>query len=230
VSGGRPDVAVCVCGDELVAGTGDPRALGWVGRVAARTPQEHVRLTTYALAVPAETTGGLAARWEAETSSRLGADGRLVLGLGIADLRDGTSLARSRLNLANVLDAATARSLPTFVVGPPPVLPDGPDSAHATTVGTLSEAFADVCERRRVPYVDTFTALRGHDEWFADLAASDGRVPGQAGYGLLAYLVLHGGWSQWWLGASSVPPSGPAGPSGPSGPPGSGAAEPPASW
>jgi acyl-CoA thioesterase I len=203
VSGARPDVALCVCGDELVAGTGDPRALGWVGRVVARTPQEHVRVTAYPLAVPAETTGGLALRWESETAPRLGTNGRLVLGLGIADLRDGTSLARSRLNVANVLDAAAARSLPTFVVGPPPVLPEGPDAAHARTVGPLSDAFADVCERRRVPYVDTHAALSTHDEWFADLAASDGRVPGQAGYGLLAYLVLHGGWSQWWLGGAT---------------------------
>lgn len=194
----RPDVALCVLGDELVAGTGDPRALGWVGRVVARTDQEHVRVTVYPLAVSAETTGGLVGRWEAETARRLSSHGRLVLGLGIADLRDGTSLARSRLNLANILDAAAARSLPTLVVGPPPVLGDGPDAAHAATVGPLSAAFADVCERRRVPFVDTFAALRAHDEWFTDLAASDGRVPGQVGYGLLAYLVLHGGWQPWW--------------------------------
>lgn len=201
----RPDGALCVLGDELVAGTGDPRALGWVGRVVARTDQDLVRVTAYPLAVPAETTAGLAARWEAETARRLGAHGRLVLGLGIADLRDGTSLARSRLNLANVLDAAAARGVPTLVVGPPPVLRDGPDAAHAATVGPLSDAFADVCERRRVPFVDTYVSLRAHDEWFTDLAASDGRVPGQVGYGLLAYLVLHGGWQPWWTTAGLGP-------------------------
>ena len=27
-------------GDELVAGYGDPRALGWAGRVMARTPRD----------------------------------------------------------------------------------------------------------------------------------------------------------------------------------------------
>ena len=191
-------MAVCVLGDELVAGTGDPRALGWVGRVVARTPQEHVRVTTYPLAVPGQTTGDMTTRWEAETGPRLGASGRLVLGLGIGDLRDGTSTARSRLNLANVLDAAAARSLPCFVLGPPPVLPDGPDAAHASTVGPLSDAFAEVCERRRVPFVDAHASLRANEEWAADLRASDGRLPGQVGYGLLAYLVLHGGWAQWW--------------------------------
>lgn len=193
----RPDVSLCVLGDELVAGTGDPRALGWVGRVVARTDQSEVRYTAYPLAVPGETTTGMAARWEQETSLRLGARGRLVLGLGLADLRDGMSMARSRLNLANVLDAADQRGLPTFVVGPPPVLPDGPDAALAAALPALSDAYADVCERRRVHYVDVHAALRAHDEWFADLAASDFRVPGQAGYGLLAYLVLHGGWAGW---------------------------------
>jgi acyl-CoA thioesterase-1 len=28
-------------------------------------------------------------------------------------------------------------------------------------------------------------------------ASGDGIHPGQAGYGLIAWLVLHGGWDQW---------------------------------
>lgn len=196
-------MAVCVLGDELVAGTGDPRAMGWVGRVVARTPADRVRVTAYPLAVPGQTTGDMVARWEAEAGPRLGTAGRVVVAPGIADLRDGTSTARSRLNLANVLDAAASRSWPSLVVGPPPVLPDGPDAAHVTAVRTMSEAFSEVCERRRVTYVDTHTSLVGHEEWYADLRASDGRVPGQVGYGLLAYLVLHGGWAQWWTTATT---------------------------
>jgi acyl-CoA thioesterase-1 len=190
-----------VLGDELVAGRGDARALGWVGRVEARTPQDAFRLTPFPLAVPGETTVGLAARWDAETAPRLGAAGRLVLAPGVGDLREGVSLARSRLNVANVVDAAQSRGLPVLVVGPPPVLAGGPDAPLSSQVPALSQALADLCERRRVPYVDTHTALAGHGDWEADLAASDGRVPGQAGYGLLAYLVLHGGWYPW-LGAA----------------------------
>ncbi|MFC3690074.1 GDSL-type esterase/lipase family protein [Aquipuribacter hungaricus] len=187
---------MCVLGDELVAGTGDPRAMGWVGRVAARTPQEGFRLTSHALGVPGETTSGMAARWAAETGPRLGQDGRLVLGLGHADLRAGTVTARSRLNVANVLDACGERGLPALVVGPPPVLPGGPDGALAGPLRGLADAFTEVCDRRGVPYVDLLAGLSGNADWEADLAASDGRVPGQTGYGLIAYLVLHGGWDR----------------------------------
>lgn len=185
---------ICVVGDELVAGAGDPRGLGWVGRVTARTPAEPPPLVM-TLAVPGETTTALSARWEAETALRFGASPdphHLVVGLGRADLAAGVSLARSRLNVANVLDVAEQRRISTFVVGPPP-------GAHEDTdrQAELSAAFADVARRRGVPYVDTWSPLVHHEQWLADLASGDGRVPGQAGYGLMAWLVLHGGWHRW---------------------------------
>ncbi len=102
------------------------------------------------------------------------------------------SLARSRLNLANILDVAEARRISTFVVGPPP----GPHG-DAEQQAELSAAFADVAGRRRVPYVETYGPLARHDQWLADLAAGDGSCPGQAGYGLMAWLVLHSGWHHW---------------------------------
>jgi hypothetical protein len=54
-----------------------------------------------------------------------------------------------------------------------------------------------------VPYIDTFTPLVSHEDWLTDLAAGDGRHPGQAGYGLIAWLVLHGGWTRF-LGVSDA--------------------------
>ena len=187
---------VCVVGDDLVAGIGDPRALGWVGRVVARTSRENGPVTAFPLGVPGETTAGLLVRWRDETARRFGDDpswARLVLGLGVHDLASGVSLPRTRLKLANVLDEAHARGLPAFVVGPPP----GLDAAMNPRVAELSAAFADVCQRRRVPYVDTYIPLAGHEDWMADLYAGDGVHPGQAGYGLMAWLVLHGGWHAW---------------------------------
>ncbi len=187
---------ICVIGDELVAGAGDPKALGWLGRVMARTPLDPAPVVM-PLAVPGETTAGLAARWEAEVMLRLGPEPvpgthHLVVALGRADLAAGVSLARSRLNLANVLDTAESRRLATFVVGPPPGAHDDPESQ-----AELSAAFADVATRRRVPYVETYAPLARHEQWLADLAGGDGHTPRQAGYGLLAWLVLHSGWNRW---------------------------------
>jgi acyl-CoA thioesterase-1 len=200
--GGREQgLRVCVVGDDLVAGIGDARSLGWVGRVSARTPRDEVALALFPLGVPDETTAGLLARWREEAFRRFAGaaagDCRLVVGLGRHDVYAGVSLPRSRLNLANILDECGSRGLPVFVVGPPP----GPYDRLNASIAELSAAFADVCVRRGVPYVDTFTPLVAHEEWLTDLAAGDGVHPGQAGYGLLAWLVLHGGWHTW-LGLS----------------------------
>ncbi len=119
-------------------------------------------------------------------------DNRLVIGLGRHDLDAGLSVARSRLNLANVLDVAESHRLPTFVVGPPPG-----HAQDAERLAELSHAFSDVANRRRVPYVDTFSPLVTHEQWLADLAQSGNGFPGQAGYGLMAWLVLHTGWHAW---------------------------------
>lgn len=135
-------------------------------------------------------------RWppggSASFAPRLGERTWLVVAPGAGDLASGTSLARSRLNLANILDAAHAAALPTLVVGPAP-RSDLPRERQQE----LLHAFSDVCGRRRVPYVDTYSPLVDHEQWASDLAAGDGVHPGQAGYGLLAWLVLHHDWYDW---------------------------------
>ncbi len=67
---GEKQVRICVVGDALVSGVGDPKALGWVGRVAARTPQDEIALSVYTLGVPGENTADLGARWWEEASRR----------------------------------------------------------------------------------------------------------------------------------------------------------------
>ncbi|ACZ31505.1 acyl-CoA thioesterase I precursor [Xylanimonas cellulosilytica DSM 15894] len=187
------ETRICVVGDELSVGVGDPRALGWVGRVMARSRFERPAMH-FTLAVPGETTSGLGARWEAETVPRFGreTENRLVIALGRHDVTAGLSIARSRLNLANILDVAASAQVQCFVVGPPPGNP-----VDGAAIEDLSDAFADVASRRRVPYVDTYTPLAQHEQWLADLAQNGSLYPGQAGYGLMAWLVLHTGWHAW---------------------------------
>lgn len=197
---------ICVVGDELVAGAGDPRALGWLGRVIARTDFPAPPLVM-PLVRPAETTADLQRRWEDECFPRFasGVDNRLIVGVGTADVGAGVSPARARLDLANIVDRATSRRVRSLVVGPPPLAGVDPKGLRA-----LTRALAHVCARRQVPYVETFRPLESHDQWNEDMEASrarrsDGTVlPGQAGYALLAWLVLHEGWYQW-IGADPRP-------------------------
>lgn len=191
----RRDVRICVVGDSYVTGYGDPKGLGWIGRVVARTPPDQVDLTVHHLGIRGDSTVGVLERWREETRRRLhpGVDNRLLLAVGANDVGQGVSLARTRLNLANVVDDAIADGLQPFVVGPAPWL----DPAANDRLQVVVDAERDVCERRGVPFVDCFTPLLSHEQWFADLAAGDGIHPGQAGYGLLAWLVLHCGWPQW---------------------------------
>jgi acyl-CoA thioesterase I len=204
----NPDsrIRIIALGDELLAGVGDARALGWLGRAVASEQGADSRLDVFSAALPAETSAELAERWDADVQRRFSkqgqADGsvdhRVVLAMGRADVEAGLSLARSRLNLAKILDGLERLRIPAFVVGPTP------SRVPATTaaVRELSGAFEDVCSRRRIPYVDTLGGLLGHEQWESDLARSAGDHPGQTGYGLIAWLVLHGGFGRW-LGTSS---------------------------
>ncbi len=180
-------------GDELITGVGDSRALGWTGRVLAHTSFPGA-LTPISLAFPGEDTATLTKRWESEVIPRIDrdADNRLVIGLGSYDIDKKISATRSRLHLANLLDNANRLQLKPFVVGPPP----RPD-ADSNTLRLLSAAYAEVCTRRAVPYVETFTPLNQHEQWNTDTAISGNRIPDQAGYGLISWLVLHKGWYQW---------------------------------
>lgn len=187
-------IRLAAVGDELLAGHGDPRALGWFGRVLARTPRDGVALEPYVLARPAEGTESLADRWLEEAGRRFDdyQENRLVIGLSDQDAELGLSTARSRLNLANILDGASQLSVPVLVVGPPA----GLDPERNQRLSELNTAFADVTTRRRHVYVDTFSPLLNHEQWRNDLATNEGK-PGQAGYGLIAWLVLHRGWFGW---------------------------------
>ncbi|WP_426561818.1 GDSL-type esterase/lipase family protein [Angustibacter sp. McL0619] len=199
---GRRDVRICVVGSSMALGYGDPKALGWVGRVQARTPQDEIDLTVHNLGVRGDTTAGVVERWRSEVGRRTtgGADNRLVVSVGAGDVDTGLSLARTRLNLANVVDEAAADGLKPFVVGPPPRA----DQSFNDRLRAVVDAERDVCERRSVPFVDCFEPLLAHEQWITDLSTGDGVHPGQAGYGLLAWLVLHCGWPEW-LGLEPLP-------------------------
>jgi acyl-CoA thioesterase-1 len=195
VNEGPRDIALVFIGDAYVAGYGDPKGLGWVSRVVGRTAHADVDITAYQLGVRDETSADVLARWRTECPPRWKgrSEKRLVVAVGHNDAVSGMSTARVRLNLANILDDAAASGVAAFAVGPTPTL----DADLNARLEIVVEAQADVCARRGVPYVDCYRPLVSHEQWHSDLGAAGGVYPGQAGYGLIAWLVLHGGWDQW---------------------------------
>lgn len=186
---------VIVLGDQLVTASGDPKGMGWVGRVQARTPQVDPTIELITLPFPDDTSLTLNKRWLAEVQPRQNQLGRtqIAIALGHHDIRAGISTSRSRLNLATVLDEAIKYGLEPFVIGPVP----HKESALNTDIEQLSWGFEDVCARRNVPYVDCFHPLLGHEGWNNELQNSPSGLPGQVGYGLIAWLVLNRGWNAW---------------------------------
>lgn len=187
-------IRIVAVGDERLGGIGDPRALGWYGRVLARTSADDVRVESYSLPAPEETIEGISLRWFDEAKRRFGkdADNRLVVALNDRDIDQNQSTARSRLNLANILDSASQNNIRVFVVGPVPSI----DEERNMILSDLNTAYADVTTRRNHVYVDAFNPLVGHDNFRRDLEANGGQL-GQTAYGLVAWLVLHRGWYQW---------------------------------
>jgi len=195
VNEGPRDIALVFIGDAYVAGYGDPKGLGWVSRVVGRTAHADVDITAYQLGVRDETSADVLARWRIECPPRWKghSEKRLVVAVGHNDAVNAMSTARVRLNLANILDDAAASGVAAFAVGPTPTL----DADLNARLEIVVEAQADVCARRGVAYVDCYRPLISHEQWHSDLGAAGGVYPGQAGYGLIAWLVLHGGWHQW---------------------------------
>lgn len=189
---------VVILGDELLAGAGDPKGLGWIGRVQARLPQ-NADVALFPLAMVNETTSDLLARWRTEAMPRFSpeTDNYLVISLSAADIAAGLTISRSRLNLASLMDDAAREGVKLFVIGPSPSTVFELDQE----IEHLNAGFEDVVKRRQIPYVDCFRPLREHEGWVQEVEIHPRKLPGQVGYGLIAWLVLNKGWFEW-LGLS----------------------------
>lgn len=185
---------VVILGDELLSGAGDPKGLGWLGRVQARLPQnEDVAL--FPLAMVNETSSELLERWKTEAMPRFSpeTENYLVIALSTADIKAELTISRSRLNLASLLDDAAREGVKIFVIGP---TPSGVAELDFE-IDQLNAGFEDVVKRRQIPYVDCFRPLKDHEGWLQEVSVHSRKLPGQVGYGLMAWLVLNKGWFEW---------------------------------
>jgi acyl-CoA thioesterase I len=185
---------VVILGDELLTGAGDPKGLGWLGRVEARLPQGD-DVAFFPLAMVNETSAALLERWRTEALIRFSpeTENYLVLSLGAADIQAGVTISRSRLNLASLLDDALREGIKIFVVGPGPT----GVAEYDYEVEHLSAGYEDVVKRRNIAFVDLFKPLKEHEGWLQEVSNHPRRLPGQVGYGLIAWLVLNKGWFEW---------------------------------
>jgi len=187
-------IRVVILGDELLTGAGDPKGLGWLGRVQARLPKGE-DVAFFPLAMVGENTGELLERWHNEAIKRFTPESEnyLVVALSSRDIEAGTTISRSRLNLASLLDDAQREGVKTFVVGPTP----RGNPEYDSEVEHLNAGFYDVVKRRQIRYVDCFSPLKVHEGWMGEVTNHPRSLPGQVGYGLIAWLVLNRGWFEW---------------------------------
>ena len=195
----RRNIRIVVLGDGLVSAAGDPKGMGWVGRVTAKTPSTSPRIDIFTLPAPDETTSMLAERWTDEVKRRFSADteNRLVIALSNADPAAGISISRSRLNIATIVDEAKRAGIESFLVGPTPHR----NPELNSEIEHLASGFEDVAARRGIPFVDCFRPLVDHEGWNEEINLAENHLPGQIGHGLIAWLVLNRGWYEW-LGLS----------------------------
>jgi acyl-CoA thioesterase-1 len=193
------DLRVCFAGDSFVAGVGDPRCLGWAGRLATQTYADGQALTAYNLGVRMQTSAEILGRWRAECEPRFspGADARLVVSFGVNDttLVDGRPRVApedAAANLGRLLAQAAEWAVPVLMVGPPPI----DDAEHNARTGELDERFARICADAGVRYVRVLPRLLASASWMREVRAGDGAHPGAAGYDELAALIIPS-WREW---------------------------------
>lgn len=191
------DIRICFVGDSLVNGTGDKTALGWAGRLCAKT-NDYCNVTYYNLGVRRDTSRDILLRWQGECAARLPAscDGRIVFSFGINDtvLENGEQRIAFEESLANIHNVLLqSKRYPILVVGPTPV----EDDSHNARIQILSEGFFQQAKMLGIAYIDLFSVLSSDLSYKQELAHQDGAHPTHVGYGKIASIIQAS--PLWWF-------------------------------
>ncbi len=202
-------------GDSIAAGTGDQRALGWPGRIAAEALAEGADLTIYDLGVRGDTSVDVARRWHAETDARLPQlfPGGIVFQYGLNDCtvrtyQDGRAERRveAEVTLANTRTLLTeAHTLqPTLFIGPAPIddsrpgpqlVPGVLQITANDDIRALDVRLGSVARDVGVAYLSVFDPLSADERWLRATRGGDGIHPTDEGYEAMAELVRR--WPAW---------------------------------
>ena len=195
---GTRDLAIVFLGASLVAGVGDPKGQGWVTRVVGRTQHPDLELTAYNLGVRGDTSADVLHRWATEVPLRWAGrtERRVVLSVGTNDVvqrhhpRPPPAQPRQPPRRRGLLGRRRVRRRARRPRA---------DAELNERLEVLVDAQADVLRPARRARSSTATRRSwATTSGSTDLAASSvANHPGQAGYGLIAWLVLHNGWDDW---------------------------------
>ncbi len=183
-------------------GVNVPPEQSWTGRFAAAAVRQGLPVpptTFYNLGVRRQPSVKIAQRWEAEYRCRLVAetepyqifcfgtvDMAAPQGTPVLALEDSVACARTLLTKA-------AKASPVLFMTAPPVA----NTAHTARIGTLMQAYRDMCRDIKVPFLDIFTALQQSTPYLQDL--HDGIHPSELGNGLIADMLLKHPVIRGWL-------------------------------
>ena len=195
-----PEVRICFVGDSFVNGTGDPKCLGWTGRICVNANKKGYDITYYNLGIRRDTSTDIAKRWLQEVSPRLPKeyDGRVIFSFGLNDttLENGKTrvdFADSIKNAREIL--SEAKSLyPVLMVGLATYAKqEDPQRRQRNT--DLCKQFALICNELNVPYLNVFPILEKSNIWINEAKANDGVHPRASGYAEFAQIVEN--WDAW---------------------------------
>ncbi len=190
---------LCVFGDGIASGEGDPEHQGWAGLLVDSVREAHGPLNYYNLGIVGQTSAAVLGRMgELEPRMPVGADNRLILAFGLMDAvgasREGPLPAKTTWqNLATLLKAVHGHYKP-LLVGPPPVY----DPAQNVRLKRVNTGFRELCTRSRVPYIDLFTSLVDDVQYRRELNPGDRIHPGPIGHRKIFDLVSND--RSWWFG------------------------------
>lgn len=194
----------CFFGDSVTLGVNDAPAGGWVARFAAKAAGAGLQVppdTFYNLGVRRNSSRMVLERWEAEYRARAmeGVPSFLLFCFGTVDMAAPKGMPRipvgeSAANARDILVKAGEYGSAALISAPPVK-----DEEHNRRLETLCAAYAALCARLEVPFIDIFHPLM-ESGYVADLA--DGVHPGPAGNAMIADLLVQAPALRGWFGGN----------------------------
>lgn len=207
---------LCVIGDGLTCGMGDPLGAGWPGRLSALAEKHGAVVELSRVGAATATSAELARHWRSEAEFRLPGRGGLLFQFGAMDMAHDPRARRpgylesltATLYHSRAMMAAAAKWRPTLWIGPAPVMAGTPtfvDGRGRTLelsndrLMAVNEAFVRLSHDLGIPYLDVMTPLAHDARWSDSIMEVDGIHPGADGHARLAELVAQ--WDAWqrWL-------------------------------